>query len=155
MTTNMQTDMLGQAADTYFSAIKAGLKLQEDTAKRYADVVKNTAFSDDWVKQCQKVMDESIPVARKTTEDTFEAMEKSSAQCLDLLSKSVAASQVNSLDEAQTKFKQLWEDSLTAFRENVQSMIKLNSDALKAYTDFIKKHTDGAAATKAKAQAAK
>ena len=70
-TTVNPAEALDQAAQTYFGAVKSGLKLQEEVATRWVNLF-TKADSGEYLPQAfQQAVNEAIPLVQKQTEDAL------------------------------------------------------------------------------------
>jgi hypothetical protein len=139
MTTKTDTEKyFDQAADTFLNAFKSCVNLQEETAKKCSDLAKGWSDGEEWKKRAEDLGEQAMPNMQKAGEDTMKFWEKNAAKCMDLLGEGFAATQAASPSEAQVKLQKLWEESLGAMRENTETMVKLSSEAMQAYAEFMK-----------------
>lgn len=132
-----------KAADNYFTAFRSGLKLQEEMAQRFTELVKSGGLTGgDGQSQYRKKAEEVVSSAEEIARDSFEAVEKNVKECQRLLSEGIQASQNAGAENAQARFTSLWQDSLTSFVDGVQSMVRVNSNAMKAYADLFENGTE-------------
>lgn len=134
-----------KAADNYFTAFRGGLKLQEEMAQRFTELVKSGGLTGgDGQGQYRRKAEKVVSSAEEIARESFEAVEKNVKECQRLLSEGIKASQTTGAENAQARFTVLWQDSLTSFMDGVQSMVRVNSNAMKAYADLCKNGTEKA-----------
>ena len=133
-----------EAADAYLTTVKAGLKAQEEAARHWMDFMKGVPAAPDPVKQGREAVEDSLARMKEATHETFELMERNAQQSLDLMSRGLAAANAESIDASQDQFKRIWEDSLKAFRGNVDAMLKMNTDTARAFAEMAGKQKNGA-----------
>lgn len=127
-----------QAADTFVDAFKTSVRLQEETAKKCFELVKGWGESDDWTKNWQQLVEQAMPNMQKRMEESLKMWESNAQRCMELLGEGFKTTQTSSGSEAQAHLQSLWEKTLGAMRENTEAVIKLNSDAMQAYADYMK-----------------
>ncbi len=150
MTTKSTTEnIFDQAADTFVSALKNCVHLQDEMTKKCFSLVKEWGEAGDWAKSSQNFMGQAMPNMQKAAEESMKLWEQNAAKSMELLSEGFATAQTTSAPEAQEKLKKLWEQSLDAMRENTENMVKLSSESMQAYADFMKEQLEGATATAA------
>jgi Mg2+ and Co2+ transporter CorA len=136
---NSKTETLfDQAADTFVNAFKTCVHLQEDTAKQCLELVKGWSATDDWAKHSQQFMEQTMPGMKKASEQAMELWKANATKSLKLLGEGFATTQAQSPTEAQTRLQKLWEESLKTMQENTESVVKLSSEAMQAYADYMK-----------------
>lgn len=143
MSTKAKTESyFDQAADTFLNAFKTCVRLQEETATKCFDLAKKWGETEDWQKQYEDLSKEALPDVKKAAEDTLKFWEDNAKKCMDLLGEGFATSKAPSVTEAQEKLQQLWQESLATMRTNTETMVKLSSEAMQAYVDFMKKNAE-------------
>ena len=139
--------LFDQAADTYVKAFKSCVHLQEETAKKCVDLVQGWGQGEDWSKNYQNFIGQIVPNMQKSAEESMKLWEQNASRCMELLSEGFATAQAPSPTDAQERLQKLWESSLDAMRESSENVVKLSSEALTAYADFMKGQTEPAKAT--------
>ena len=135
-------ELLDQAAQTYFGAVKNGLKLQEDIASRWVDLFRKADGGDYLPQAFQQAVRETVPLAQKQTEDALKLIEKGTRQGLDLLSRAFEAGQADSPAEAQARLEKLWEASLATLRDNAEAMVQANAKLMEQWASIAKKNVE-------------
>lgn len=130
--------LFDEAADTFVNAFKTCVHLQEDTAKKYFDLVKGWGECDDWTKHYQQYVEQTMPNLKKASEQSMELWKKNAEKCMELLGEGFATTQSTSANEAQERLKGLWEKSLAAMQENTKTVVNLSNEAMQAYADYMK-----------------
>jgi BMFP domain-containing protein YqiC len=133
-------DLFEQAMDTYNSAFKTGIKMQEDTARWWADLMGETSPVQDWQKRAQAMMADAMPLAQKTAEEALRVIEQNSRTSLDLLRKVFDTAQSESVSDARDKIQGLWEASLGTLRENAQALVQANAKTIESWSEFMRKN---------------
>ena len=136
-----------QAADTYVNAFKSCVHLQEEMAQKCFELVKGWGEAEDWTKNYQDLTAQAMPNMTKAAEESMKLWEQNASRCMELLSEGFATAQAPSPTDAQERLQKLWESSLDAMRESSENVVKLSSEALQAYADFMKGQTEPAKAT--------
>lgn len=147
----MMVDLFEQAMDTYNSAFKTGVKMQEDTAKWWSDLLGEASPMQDWQKRAQAMMTDAVPLAQKTAEEALRVIEQNSRTSLDLLRKVFETAQSDSVADAREKIQSLWEASLGTLRSNAQALVQANARAIESWSEFMRKNFDATKTTETKA----
>lgn len=133
--------LFDEAADTFVNAFKTCVHLQEETAKKCFDVVKGWGETDDWTKQYQQFVEQTMPNMKKASEESMALWKKNAEKTMALLTEGFATTQAPTLTEAQERLQKLWEESLAAMKENTETVVKRSSEAMQAYADYMKELT--------------
>jgi len=144
------TDLFEQAMKSYEQALKTGVKMQEESAKVFSNLVNQSSSPQDWQKKMKSVADDFVPQTQKSVEEGLKLIEQTSKASVDLLKKAVAAGQPTSATDAQAKMLGLWEASLNAMRDTAVSVTQANNKAIESWVAYARKGVDPCT-TKAKA----
>jgi hypothetical protein len=144
------TDLFEQAMKSYEQAMKTGVKMQEESAKVFSNLISQTTSPLDWQKQVKAVTDDFVPQTQKTIDEGLKLIEQTSKASLDLLKKAVTVGQPTSATDAQAKMLGLWEASLNAMRETTVAVTQTNNKAIESWLAYATK-TAGPVDAKAKA----
>src|SRR4029453_12150644 len=90
-------DFFEQALKNYEQAMKAGLKMQEESTKIWTNLLNQGTSPQDWQKRTKGMADEIVPQAQKAVDDGLKLVEQSSRTSVDLLKKAVATAQATSV----------------------------------------------------------
>jgi hypothetical protein len=133
------TELVEQAMKNYEQALKTGLRVQEESARWCAGLLNQTLSPQDWQRKMKGMADDVLPQTQKSVEESLKLIEKNSRMTLELLKKASAAAQSATPQEAQTRFLNLWEASITAIRETAQTVAQANTKALDSWMEFVRK----------------
>jgi len=140
------TDLYDQAMKGYEQALKTGVKMQEESAKYFSNLLNQTTSPQDWQKRVKSVTDELIPQTQKTMEEGVKLIEQTTRTSIELLKKAVATGQPTSMQDAQAKFLGLWEASLNAMRDTAVSVTQANNKAIESWVSYARKNSEPATA---------
>jgi len=139
----MMAEMLEQAIDTYNSAFKTGVRMQEEVARWWTDLLGDASPVQDWQKRTQAMIADAIPLAQKTAEEGLRVIDQNYRNSLDLLKKVFDAAQSDSVADARDRMQTLWEASLGTLRTNAQALVQANAKAMESWSEFVRKNVDG------------
>lgn len=134
------TGLYKQALDTFETAMKTGLQVQEETTKLFSDKLQELGSPEQWQQKTQAMVQDMIPMAQKNIDEAVAAMNQNAQTCMDLMKKGMETCQAGSLTDVQDKNRELWEDMLAAMRKNAQTMIQANTRILESLTALSKKN---------------
>jgi translation initiation factor 2 alpha subunit (eIF-2alpha) len=140
------TDLYDQAMKSYEQALKTAMKMQEESAKYFSNLVNQSTSPQDWQKRIKTVADEFIPQTQKTVDEGVKLIEQTSRTSIELLKKAVATGQPTSMQDAQAKFLGLWEASLNAMRDTAVSVTQANNKAIESWVSYARKNGEPATA---------
>jgi len=132
-------ELFEQATKNYEQALQAGLKLHQDAAKCWMDLVSNGGSAQGWQARFTQAATESLGAAQKRIEENLKLVEQSSRTSLDLFKKAVDVSQAETVSASQSKMQEVWEASLAALRTNAAAVTQANSKLLDSWIQFMPK----------------
>lgn len=128
-----------QAIDMFQTAVKAGLQFQEESAKRFTDMLAEFTPPQDWRKASQGFLDEMIQASQTSFDEAIRAMNQSTKGGMELLQKAMESMPGGSIEESQAKVHDLAEATLKAMRTNTQAAVQANSQMVEAWAAFAKR----------------
>ncbi len=129
-------ELLDEAGQTYFKAMQTGLQVQQDVANWWSDQMASAPTAD---LDLQVVITDAVNQWKSNAEKSLAMMEQSANQSVDLLNKAFAVGQADSIEAAQQKLNELWEQSLKTMQDNVQATLTANEQFAQAWMDLSKK----------------
>jgi len=144
-------ELLDQAASTYFGAVKNGLKVQEDLATRWVEMFRKADGGEFLPQAFQQAVKETVPLVQKQTDEVLKLIENSTRQSLNLMSEAFEAGRTTKPAEAQARLEKLWENSLTALRDNAEAIVRANAHLMESWAGIAKKNVERVVAPGSKA----
>lgn len=145
------SEIFEQALKNYEQALKTGLKLQEESGKMVTDLLNQATSMEDWQKKVTAMTKDAIPTAQKRMNECVGLIEQNSKTSLDLLKKAVDATLVPPGPEAQNRWMDLWESSLSNLRDNAKAITEINTKVVDTWLEFVRKNAETATPKSAKA----
>lgn len=130
---------LRQAIDMFQNSVKAGLQFQQESTRRFTEMLSEFSPTQDWRKASQEMLDEMIRASQTSFDEAVRAMNQSARSGVDLLQKAMEAMPAGSMEESQGRLRDLAEATLTAMRTNTQAAIQANSQMVEAWAAFAKR----------------
>jgi hypothetical protein len=148
------TEMLDQAIETFDTALKTGVKMQEEATKWWTEMLGETSSIQDIQDRMRTMMMDALPSTQRNIDQYMRVIDKTYHSSMDLLKKAFETAQCESIVDAQMKTQELWEATLTALRTNAQALVQINAQAMESWAQFA--HKDMAEqATEAMSEAAR
>lgn len=127
--------------------LNTGIKIQEETVNLWKNVLSDTPTPTELQKRLSALVDEGTPAAKKRMEEALHSFEEQYRIGSDLMQKATQVWQPGNVAESQNRIRDLWESSLTAVRNNAQSVVKTNQQILDFWTGALVTPTGKKAAT--------
>jgi polyhydroxyalkanoate synthesis regulator protein len=140
------TEVFDSALRTYGDAMKAGVRMQEDVAKWWADALEAGGPIQDWQKRSRAVFTETVPAAQKNAEEWLKLVEQNYRRSMELLRKAMQQAQnvygangaSDVAEEARERTQELWRSSIELVQENVSAMAQANAKMLELWSGMLK-----------------
>ncbi len=140
VTTDKTAQTLFEDALKGFEAtMKATLKLQEDTTRMWTKVLDESAVPDAWHGRMKTVAEEALALTQTNVEETLKLLESNGSTSLDLMKKAMNVGDVKTYDDAQARFKEVWEDSLAHLQDSAKTVAESNAEAMKRWNAYVRK----------------
>jgi len=137
------TSLFDQAVQTCGDAIKASVKIQEDVARWWGDVLDQGGAMQAWQKRSRAIMSEAIPAAQKNAEEWLRLMEQNYRRGMDLLKKALEPEQAGSATDVRARTQELWEAAMEAVRDSTQAMAQANMKMMEQWAEILRKNMNG------------
>jgi hypothetical protein len=147
--TYQKTKPLSEAADkamkNYEQAVRTGLKVQEEAAHLWTNLLNQSASPQDWQKRfsgATTVANGILPAAQKRLEEVVHLVEQNTKASTDLFKKAADVCQTTTLPECQSKWLDLCTASIDLARSNFEAAAQINSRAVDSWIDYVRKSAD-------------
>ncbi len=131
-----QGELLNQAADTYFQAIKGGIQLGQDVARSWTHFFWDSADPNTWGK-LQSVMSQATLQAAENAREAVHFMEEGTRRGSEWIAQAFEAGRAATPMDAQCKLQQLWETSIRMLNANTDAILRTNVKVMKEWADFL------------------
>ena len=139
-------ELFEQAMKNYEQALQAGLKLQQESARWWMDLMERAGSPQEWQTKANELASESMTVVQKRIEENLKLLESSSRTSLDLLKKAMEAAKADTVSVAQNRVQDLWEASLEAMRTNATAIQQANTKWMESWIQIVPKAKSAARA---------
>lgn len=139
-------ELFEQAMKNYEQALQASLKLQQESAKWWMDLLSHTGSLPEWQAKLNQMSADSMSIAQRRMEENLKLIEQGSKTSLQLLKKAMETANVDTLPAAQAKVEELWQASLEALRSNANAISQANVKWLESWMQFVPKSSSRTAA---------
>lgn len=147
------TNLFDQAVQSFGDALKAGVKIQEDVAKWWSDVLDQGNAVNEFQKRSRAIVNEALPVAQRNAEEWLKVIEQNYRRGMELLKKAMNTEQGANAADMRARSQELWEASIEAIRDSAQAMAQVNVKMMEQWADILRKNLNGEVARMAAAAA--
>lgn len=139
---NNFSEMVEQAMEAFDTALKTGVKMQEEASKFWGGMLGETNSMQELQERMRMMMMDTMPTTQRNIEQYMKMLDKTYHSSMELLKKAFETTQSGSMMEAQAKAQELWEATLAALRNNAQAMVQINARAMETWAQFAHKEKD-------------
>jgi hypothetical protein len=132
-------EIFAQASRTMEAAMKAAVKIQEESTKWFTDMINEIGTPQKWQKKTQSVMEESLGVTQKNLDEMVQVMNQNTKASLELFQKAADLRQEKSSTDPQAVAREWWETALSTVRMNTQTLMQANARVLESWAELAKK----------------
>lgn len=134
-------DLFRQAVETFETALKTGVSMQEETARRFTEMLRDFGSPMEWQRKGQSVVNETIVMTQKNVEESMRAINQNAKTAMNLMQKSfearpMASSGADKSEPAMPKADDLWEAALGALRTNTQVVLQANTRMMESWAQL-------------------
>jgi hypothetical protein len=150
------SQMFGQAAKMFQTAMEAGAKMQEDSAKSLNEMISGLGAPQEWQKHAQDAMEKAIAMMQQNMDEALNVVNENTKTSLELLEKAFSARQTDAPADVQARAKEMWETALGSLRRNTEVIVQANSRLVQSWQEMAQilgdKQSDGKPDAKAEAK---
>ncbi len=125
-------ELVEQSARLFENALKAGITVQQQSAKWFAETFRGLGGSQ-WQNKGQAAAEQVMTVVQKQAEETIRNMNDSAKSSLELLQKAFEIRQDGSMAEHETRNREIWESVLGSLRKNTETMVNANARVIESW----------------------
>jgi polyhydroxyalkanoate synthesis regulator protein len=138
-TTTGANELFNQAVETFETAIRTGVKMQEEYARWFAHMLSDVGSPQEWQSKGQTIISESMQMAQKNFDEAIRMMNENTRTGLELMQQAFETRQAGSTSDAQARTREIWETALGALRNNTEAVVQANSRMLETWAELAKK----------------
>jgi chemotaxis regulatin CheY-phosphate phosphatase CheZ len=131
------SELFHEASRNYEKALKSGIQLQEESVNLWKDLLTKLGSPEGLQAKLESMSANVFPQARNRMEEFVETFNRTSNQTIDLFEKTLGVYQASSVTEAQRRWQDLIESSLTTVRINVHSALNTNAKIITSWTELL------------------
>lgn len=117
--------------------LNTGIKIQEETVNLWKNVLCDAPTPTELQKRLSAIVQEGSPASKKRVDEALRSFEEQYRIGADLMQKAAQVWQPGNVAESQNRIRDLWESSLTAVRNNAQSVVKTNQQIVDFWTGVL------------------
>ena len=87
--TASSSELFGPAMQMWEATLQAGLRIQEESARQFTEMLTRFGMPRQWQKQAQKIFTEAVHTAQANMEEAIQVMKESGKRNLDLFQKAI------------------------------------------------------------------
>jgi len=125
--------------------IRLGLKLQEETARWWSNVLHQSPAVPEWQRAMESwasLAADAIPATQKRAEEMVEVVDKANRQAMELMKQSIEVVQCSNERDRYSKAFELWSDTLKAGRSNAEQVVAVGNKAIDSWMGYVRKQVD-------------
>lgn len=130
------SELFDQAIETFDSALKTGVRIQEEATRWWTDMLRESDTLQELQHRAQSMMMEALPTTQKNVDQYIKLLDKTYHTSIELLNKALQATQSESISDAQQRIQEFWEATFTALRTNAQAIVQVNSRTMEAWSEM-------------------
>lgn len=133
------SELFDQAIETFDSALKTGVRIQEEATRWWTDMLRESDTLQELQHRAQSMMMEALPTTQKNVDQYIKLLDKTYHTSIELLNKALQATQSGSLTDAQQRIQEFWEATFTALRSNAQAIVQVNTRTMEAWSEMARR----------------
>jgi hypothetical protein len=139
-------NLFGQAMDAFQSAIQTGVKMQEESTRRYLELLGQFGSPADWQKTTQKITNEAITATQQSIDQSIQLINQNAQRAVVLLEKAFETRPTQAGANGNDTAESLWGTALKAMRSNTQTILDANARMLESWSHLTQEFAGNAQA---------
>lgn len=135
--------LLEQAVFSFGDALRAGVKVQQEVGKWWADTLDQVQqpfpAATDYQRKARAVVTEVIPAAQKNAQEVLKVLDQNYQGSLSLLQKAFDADPAGAADDGPARTRELWQEALDLVRDNASAVAQSNLKLLELWATVLRK----------------
>jgi len=131
---NKSGDLFQQALGSFETALRAGMKLQEDSVQRCVDILRDVGSPLEWERTVPAKVTKAITAIQQNVDQSIRFMEENAQQTVNLMEMGLQMHRNNS--EASEEEGFFWTYALNAMRTNTQIIHQANARILESWGEL-------------------
>lgn len=133
------SELFDQAIETFDSALRTGVRIQEEATRWWTDMLRETDSLQELQHRAQSMMMDALPTTQRNVDQYLKLLDKTYHTSLELLNKAFQTTQSDSITEAQQRLQEFWEATFAALRTNAQAMVQVNTRTMEAWSEMARR----------------
>jgi hypothetical protein len=133
------SEIMAQASRAMDAAVKATVKLQQQSANWLTEVLNDLGSPQKWQSKTCSMVDDAVAITQKNLDEIVGVMNQNAKTSVDLYQKAMEIRGKASPADAQAAAREWWESALGALRNNTQTMLQANGRILESWGELAKK----------------
>jgi len=141
-------EMAEALGKSFEQTLHAGVKFHEEAGRWWASALHSGACAQHWQEQLNAATRTAncfLPLAQEQMEATMDLVQKNSLAGAELMKKALAATQSPGVAAGQTKWTEVWTDSLEATKSNTETLWQIGAKTINSWTRLIRSNVEAAA----------
>ena len=133
-TSKAASDLFSQAVDSFESALKAGVRIQEDSLKWWTDLATQPPQPSEWPERARSFFQDVIPKTTEAAQESLKTFDQISKSSLETLKQAMGDGTKIPDPQVFEQVQQLWEETLKALRKNAETLLEKQASMVSAWT---------------------
>jgi len=136
------SDMADALRKNWEQALRTSLKLQEESGRWWSSIYNPASAVQQWQEQltaATRTANGLMPLVQKPVAEMVDFLEKSTQTSAELFKMASEAAQTPAGPDCQSKWSELWTQSLKVARSNAEALAQVNVKAIDSWAEFLRK----------------
>ena len=129
-------DLFQQAMGSFETALRAGLKLQEDSTRRCVDILRDVGSPLEWERTVPDKVSKAIAAMQKNVEQSIQFMNDNAQETVNLMEMAMQIHQTNGDGNEEDGY--FWTYALNAMQTNAQIIRQTNARVMESWGELAK-----------------
>lgn len=132
-------EMFRQGLETFETAMRTASKIQEESAKRFTELLQEMGSPAQWQRRFQETMNEALRMTQRNFDEALRVMNQNAKSTIELFQKTLSMGAPSNGNEAEANYRDLWESALGTLRNNTEVILQANTRMTESWAELAKK----------------
>lgn len=126
-------DLFHQAMDSFETALRAGMKLQEESTQRCVEILRDVGSPLEWERTVPQKVTKAIAAMQQNVDQSIRFMNENAQQTVNLMEAALQVHQTNGNGNGDAEDGDFWTYALNSMQTNAQVIHQANARVLESW----------------------
>ncbi len=137
-TVNNKSDLFHQAMESFETALRAGMKLQEESTQRCVEILRDVGSPLEWERTVPAKVSKAIATMQQNVDQSIRFMNENAEQTVNLMEMALQMHRTNSDFDGDDEDGYFWSYAVNAMQTNAEIIRQANARVVESWGELAK-----------------